>query len=136
MYRILLQENGYPDVDVMGDLNTELERALGKVVKERYGTDFFILHRCARGGWQRIRGGWGAGGCVCGRRAGPGSRVSLATALLLIMGRNKMHMHACMRILPRGYCRSCSDKQSLLLSAQGPCLTQRERMLPRCVAWC
>jgi hypothetical protein len=38
-------QNGYPDVDPLGDLNTELERALGRVVKERYGTDFFILHR-------------------------------------------------------------------------------------------
>lgn len=39
------QEGGYPDVDPMGDLNTELERALGRMVKEKYGTDFFILHR-------------------------------------------------------------------------------------------
>lgn len=40
------QDNGYPDVDPMGDLNTELERALGRLVKQQYGTDFFILHRC------------------------------------------------------------------------------------------
>lgn len=41
----LLQDNGYPDVDPLGDLNTELERALGKIVKDKYGTDFYILHR-------------------------------------------------------------------------------------------
>ena len=41
----MLQEGGYPDVDPMGDLNTELERALGKMVKDKYGTDFYILHR-------------------------------------------------------------------------------------------
>ncbi|PNW82442.1 hypothetical protein CHLRE_06g279150v5 [Chlamydomonas reinhardtii] len=41
----MLKEGGYPDVDPMGDLNTELERALGRMVKEKYGTDFFILHR-------------------------------------------------------------------------------------------
>eukprot|EP00887_Chlorella_sp_A99_P003958 scaffold11.g3958.t1 len=40
----LLQEAGY-DVDPFGDLNTELERALGRIVKERYGTDFYMLHR-------------------------------------------------------------------------------------------
>ncbi|KAG2492339.1 hypothetical protein HYH03_009289 [Edaphochlamys debaryana] len=41
----MLREGGYPDVDPLGDLNTELERALGRMVKEKYGTDFFILHR-------------------------------------------------------------------------------------------
>jgi aspartyl-tRNA synthetase len=41
----LLKENGYPDVDEYGDLSTELERALGRVVKERYGTDFFMLEK-------------------------------------------------------------------------------------------
>jgi aspartyl-tRNA synthetase len=41
----MLQDNGFPDVDPMGDLNTELERALGKMVKDKYGTDFYILHR-------------------------------------------------------------------------------------------
>lgn len=34
-----------PDVDPYGDLNTELERTLGKIVKDKYGTDFYILHR-------------------------------------------------------------------------------------------
>ncbi len=29
----------------MGDLTTELERQLGKLVREKYKTDFFILHR-------------------------------------------------------------------------------------------
>ncbi|KAJ9507170.1 hypothetical protein QJQ45_004832 [Haematococcus lacustris] len=41
----MLQEGGYPDVDPVGDLSTEIERALGKLVKEKYGTDFYILHR-------------------------------------------------------------------------------------------
>lgn len=41
----MLRENGYPDVDPLGDLNTELERALGAVVKKKHGTDFFILYK-------------------------------------------------------------------------------------------
>lgn len=48
---MMLQENGYPDVDPLEDLNTELERKLGALVKERYGTDFYILYRFP----QRIR---------------------------------------------------------------------------------
>ncbi|KAI3429721.1 hypothetical protein D9Q98_010037 [Chlorella vulgaris] len=40
----MLQAAGY-DVDPLGDLNTELERALGKLVKEKYNTEFYILHR-------------------------------------------------------------------------------------------
>jgi hypothetical protein len=32
-------------VDPLGDLTTELERALGRLVKEKHGTDFYILHR-------------------------------------------------------------------------------------------
>ncbi|PSC74260.1 aspartate-tRNA cytoplasmic [Micractinium conductrix] len=40
----MLQEAGY-DVDPFGDLNTELERALGKIVKEKYNTEFYMLHR-------------------------------------------------------------------------------------------
>ena len=38
---------GFPheQVDPFGDLNTELERALGKIIKERYNTDFYMLHR-------------------------------------------------------------------------------------------
>eukprot|EP00877_Chromochloris_zofingiensis_P010012 jgi/Chrzof1/5264/Cz15g19140.t1 len=36
---------GYEDIDPMGDLNTEMERTLGKIIKEQHGTDFYILHR-------------------------------------------------------------------------------------------
>ena len=32
-------------VDPQGDLGTEDERVLGKLVKERYKTDFYILYR-------------------------------------------------------------------------------------------
>lgn len=32
-------------VDPLGDLNTAAERALGALVKEKYGTDFYILYR-------------------------------------------------------------------------------------------
>ncbi|GAX82774.1 hypothetical protein CEUSTIGMA_g10200.t1 [Chlamydomonas eustigma] len=41
----MLQESGYPDVDPLGDLNTAAERRLGALVKEKYGTDFYVLHR-------------------------------------------------------------------------------------------
>ena len=33
------------EVDPFGDLNTALERQLGQLVKEQYGTEFYILHR-------------------------------------------------------------------------------------------
>lgn len=33
------------EVDPLGDLNTELERKLGQLVLEKYGTEFYILHR-------------------------------------------------------------------------------------------
>ncbi|KAL6296507.1 hypothetical protein ACE6H2_004649 [Prunus campanulata] len=33
------------EVDPMGDLNTEVERKLGQLVLEKYGTEFYILHR-------------------------------------------------------------------------------------------
>ncbi|KAK9946148.1 hypothetical protein M0R45_011625 [Rubus argutus] len=33
------------EVDPMGDLNTEAERKLGQIVLEKYGTEFYILHR-------------------------------------------------------------------------------------------
>ncbi|KAL6269029.1 hypothetical protein ACE6H2_025940 [Prunus campanulata] len=33
------------EVDTMGDLNTEAERKLGQLVLEKYGTEFYILHR-------------------------------------------------------------------------------------------
>lgn len=32
-------------VDPLDDLNTEMERTLGKLVKEKYNTDFYVLHR-------------------------------------------------------------------------------------------
>ena len=41
----MLKEAGYDDVDPLGDLSTETERVLGRLVKEKYGTDFYILHR-------------------------------------------------------------------------------------------
>ena len=33
------------EVDPFGDLSTETERVLGRLVKEKYATDFYILHR-------------------------------------------------------------------------------------------
>ena len=41
----MLQEAGVADVDPLGDLSTEQERVLGALVKEKYDTDFYILHR-------------------------------------------------------------------------------------------
>ncbi|CAD7699370.1 unnamed protein product [Ostreobium quekettii] len=40
----MLQAAGH-DVDPLGDLSTETEKALGALVKEEYATDFYILHR-------------------------------------------------------------------------------------------
>ncbi|RLN23743.1 aspartate--tRNA ligase 2, cytoplasmic-like [Panicum miliaceum] len=40
----MLKEAG-TEIEPMGDLNTEAEKKLGRLVKEKYGTDFFILHR-------------------------------------------------------------------------------------------
>ncbi|KDD76372.1 class II (D, K and N) tRNA synthetase, partial [Helicosporidium sp. ATCC 50920] len=40
----MLQEAGH-EVDPFGDLNTELERTLGKLVRDKYDTDFYMLHR-------------------------------------------------------------------------------------------
>ncbi|PWA74385.1 class II aminoacyl-tRNA and biotin synthetases superfamily protein [Artemisia annua] len=40
----MLKEAGV-EVDPLGDLNTESERTLGKLVLEKYGTEFYILHR-------------------------------------------------------------------------------------------
>ena len=31
--------------DIMGDMTTELERELGRIVKEKYKTDFYVLYR-------------------------------------------------------------------------------------------
>jgi len=60
--KLLQEEGGLPDVDPFGDLNTELERTLGKIVKEKYGTDFYILHRypmavSTKGGGALLGGG-------------------------------------------------------------------------------
>ncbi|GAB2226283.1 hypothetical protein Droror1_Dr00022084 [Drosera rotundifolia] len=40
----MLKEAGV-EVDPLGDLNTESERKLGQLVFEKYGTEFYILHR-------------------------------------------------------------------------------------------
>ncbi|XP_057476855.1 aspartate--tRNA ligase 2, cytoplasmic-like [Actinidia eriantha] len=40
----ILKEAGI-EVDPFGDLNTETERKLGQLVSEKYGTEFYILHR-------------------------------------------------------------------------------------------
>ncbi|KAL8469635.1 hypothetical protein ACS0TY_032477 [Phlomoides rotata] len=40
----MLKEAGI-EIDPFGDLNTESERKLGQLVLEKYGTEFFILHR-------------------------------------------------------------------------------------------
>ncbi|KAG5539923.1 hypothetical protein RHGRI_020222 [Rhododendron griersonianum] len=39
-----LKEAGI-EIDPLGDLNTESERKLGQLVLEKYGTEFYILHR-------------------------------------------------------------------------------------------
>ena len=41
----MLHEAGFTDVDPLDDLSTETERALGKLVKDKYKTDFYILHK-------------------------------------------------------------------------------------------
>jgi len=40
----MLQDAGH-EVDPLEDLNTEMERTLGKLVKEKYNTDFYVLHK-------------------------------------------------------------------------------------------
>ncbi|KAM7485485.1 hypothetical protein LguiA_001494 [Lonicera macranthoides] len=40
----MLKEAGV-EVDPLGDLNTESERTLGQLVLEKYGTEFYMLHR-------------------------------------------------------------------------------------------
>ncbi|TVU30738.1 hypothetical protein EJB05_22374 [Eragrostis curvula] len=40
----MLKEAG-TEIDPMGDLNTEAEKKLGRLVREKYGTDFFILYQ-------------------------------------------------------------------------------------------
>ncbi len=34
------------DLGDYDDINTAQEKKLGRIVKERYGTDFFSVHRC------------------------------------------------------------------------------------------
>lgn len=41
----LLNENGHPEMGMYDDLNSEQEKCLGKLVREKYGTDFFILDK-------------------------------------------------------------------------------------------
>ncbi|PKI31781.1 hypothetical protein CRG98_047820 [Punica granatum] len=40
----MLKDTGV-EIDPLGDLNTESERKLGQLVLEKYGTEFYILHR-------------------------------------------------------------------------------------------
>lgn len=40
----MLQDAGH-DVEPLEDLNTEMERTLGRLVKDKYKTDFYILHK-------------------------------------------------------------------------------------------
>lgn len=40
----LLKEEGI-EQDVFADLNTENEKKLGEIVKKKYKTDFYILHK-------------------------------------------------------------------------------------------
>ncbi|MCL7035793.1 hypothetical protein MKW94_018659 [Papaver nudicaule] len=41
----MLKEAGVENVDPLGDLTTELERKLGKLVLEKYDTDFYMVQR-------------------------------------------------------------------------------------------
>lgn len=41
----LLRENGYPDINDYEDLSTEQEKALGRLVRAKYNTDFYILDK-------------------------------------------------------------------------------------------
>lgn len=40
----ILNENGF-EQSTLGDLHTANEKALGKLVREKYDTDFYIMHR-------------------------------------------------------------------------------------------
>lgn len=40
----LLKDAGH-EVDPLGDINTEMEKKLGEIVKAKFGTDFYIMHR-------------------------------------------------------------------------------------------
>lgn len=41
----MLRENGYPEIGDYEDINTEQEKALGKLVRAKYDTDFYILDK-------------------------------------------------------------------------------------------
>ena len=41
----MLRENGYHDIGDYEDINTEQEKALGKLVHDKYDTDFYILDK-------------------------------------------------------------------------------------------
>jgi aspartyl-tRNA synthetase len=45
----MLQDAGVEDVDPLGDLSTAHERTLGELVKQKYDTDFYILHKYPAG---------------------------------------------------------------------------------------
>ena len=44
---VLCDEKRYvtPQVDEMADLSTEMERRLGAIVRKKFATDFYILHK-------------------------------------------------------------------------------------------
>jgi aspartyl-tRNA synthetase len=41
----MLHEAGHTEVSNLEDLNTEMERTLGKLVRDKYDTDFYILDK-------------------------------------------------------------------------------------------
>jgi aspartyl-tRNA synthetase len=45
----MLRDHGVEGVDALGDLSTAHERILGELVKKKYDTDFYILHRYPAG---------------------------------------------------------------------------------------
>ena len=45
----MLQDAGVEGVDPLGDLSTAQERTLGELVKQKYDTDFYILHKYPAG---------------------------------------------------------------------------------------
>ena len=45
----MLQDHGVEGVDPLGDLTTAHERILGDLVRQKYDTDFYILHKYPAG---------------------------------------------------------------------------------------
>ena len=43
------QEAGCEGLEPMCDLSTPQEKMLGRIVKEKYGTDFFMMDKCGGG---------------------------------------------------------------------------------------